>query len=58
VFRQLSQAENFTFADLMIAKMDERLKDRDMGGELLPAAKTLPSGPATIRCSARGRCAA
>jgi hypothetical protein len=27
----------------MIAKMDERLKDRDMGVELLPAAKTLPS---------------
>jgi ATP-dependent Clp protease ATP-binding subunit ClpC len=27
--------------DLMIAKVDERLKDRDMGLELLPAAKAL-----------------
>jgi hypothetical protein len=27
----------------MIAKVDERLKDRDMGVELLPAAKTLLS---------------
>jgi ATP-dependent Clp protease ATP-binding subunit ClpC len=29
--------------DLMIAKVDERLKDRDMGLELLPAAKALLS---------------
>ena len=29
--------------DLMIAKVDERLKDRDMGLELLPAARTLLS---------------
>jgi ATP-dependent Clp protease ATP-binding subunit ClpC len=29
--------------DLMIAKVDERLKDRDMGLELLPAAKMLLS---------------
>jgi ATP-dependent Clp protease ATP-binding subunit ClpC len=28
---------------LMIAKVDERLKDRDMGLELLPAARTLLS---------------
>jgi ATP-dependent Clp protease ATP-binding subunit ClpC len=27
----------------MIAKVDERLKDRDMGLELLPAARTLLS---------------
>ena len=29
--------------DLMVAKVDERLKDRDMGLELLPAARTLLS---------------
>ena len=43
VFRQLSQEEIVTIVDLMIAKVDERLKDRDMGLELLPAAKTLLS---------------
>ena len=41
VFHQLSQEEILTIVDLMIAKVDERLKDRDMGLELLPAAKTL-----------------
>ena len=44
VFHQLSQEEIVTIVDLMIAKVDERLKDRDMGLELLPAAKTLLSG--------------
>jgi ATP-dependent Clp protease ATP-binding subunit ClpC len=43
VFSQLSQEEIVTIVDLMIAKVDERLKDRDMGLELLPAAKTLLS---------------
>ena len=43
VFRQLSQEEILTIVDLMIAKVDERLKDRDMGLELLPAARTLLS---------------
>ena len=43
VFHQLSQEEIVTIVDLMIAKVDERLKDRDMGLELLPAAKTLLS---------------
>jgi ATP-dependent Clp protease ATP-binding subunit ClpC len=43
VFRQLSQEEIVTIVDLMIAKVDERLKGRDMGLELLPAAKTLLS---------------
>jgi ATP-dependent Clp protease ATP-binding subunit ClpC len=43
VFRQLSQKEILTIVDLMIAKVDERLKDRDMGLELLPAARTLLS---------------
>src|SRR6266536_2792270 len=41
VFHKLSQEEIVTIVDLMIAKVDERLKDRDMGLELLPAAQTL-----------------
>src|SRR5438034_2675350 len=41
VFHKLSQDEIVTIVDLMIAKVDERLKDRDMGLELRPAAKTL-----------------
>ena len=43
VFHKLSQEEILTIVDLMIARVDERLKDRDMGLELLPAAKTLLS---------------
>ena len=43
VFRQLSREEILTIVDLMIAKVDQRLKDRDMGLELLPAARTLLS---------------
>jgi ATP-dependent Clp protease ATP-binding subunit ClpC len=43
VFHRLSQEEILTIVDLMIAKVDERLKDRDMGLELLPAARTLLS---------------
>jgi ATP-dependent Clp protease ATP-binding subunit ClpC len=43
VFHKLTQAEIVTIVDLMIAKVDERLKDRDMGLELLPAAKSLLS---------------
>ena len=41
MFHKLSQDEILTIVDLMIAKADERLKDRDMGLELRPAAKTL-----------------
>ena len=41
VFHQLSREEIVTIVDLMIAKVDERLKDRDMGMELRPAAKAL-----------------
>ena len=41
MFHQLSQEEIVTIVDLMIAKVDDRLKDRDMGLGLLPAAKTL-----------------
>ena len=43
VFHQLSQDEIFQIVDLMIAKVDERLQDRDMGIELRPAAKALLS---------------
>src|SRR6202046_59892 len=43
VFHQLSQDEIFRIVDLMIAKVDDRLKDRDMGIELKPAAKSLLS---------------
>jgi ATP-dependent Clp protease ATP-binding subunit ClpC len=43
VFHRLSQDEILTIVDLMIAKVDERLKDRDMDLELLPAARTLLS---------------
>jgi ATP-dependent Clp protease ATP-binding subunit ClpC len=43
VFHQLSQDEIFSIVDLMIAKVDDRLKDRDMGIELKPAAKSLLS---------------
>jgi ATP-dependent Clp protease ATP-binding subunit ClpC len=39
VFPQLSQEEIIQIVDLMIAKVDERLRDRDMGLELTPAAK-------------------
>jgi len=41
VFHQLTQEEIVTIVDLMIAKVDERLRDRDMGLELRPAAKAL-----------------
>jgi ATP-dependent Clp protease ATP-binding subunit ClpC len=41
VFHQLDREEIFSIVDLMIAKVDERLKDRDMGIELRPAAKDL-----------------
>ena len=43
VFHQLSQEEIFEIVDLMISKVDERLRDRDMGIELRPAAKNLLS---------------
>jgi ATP-dependent Clp protease ATP-binding subunit ClpC len=41
VFHQLEQEEIFRIVDLMVAKVDDRLKDRDMGMELRPAAKDL-----------------
>jgi ATP-dependent Clp protease ATP-binding subunit ClpC len=39
VFPQLSQDEIVQIVDLMIAKVDERLRDKDMGIVLTPAAK-------------------
>jgi len=39
VFPQLSQDEIIEIVDLMIAKVDERLRDKDMGIVLTPAAK-------------------
>ena len=41
VFHQLTRDEIFQIVDLMIAKVEERLKDRDMGIELTPEAKNL-----------------
>ena len=41
VFRQLTQADIERIVDLMVAQIELRLKDRDMGIELTPAAKTL-----------------
>ncbi|HET7476019.1 MAG TPA: ATP-dependent Clp protease ATP-binding subunit [Dermatophilaceae bacterium] len=41
VFPQLTQEEIVAIVDLMIAKLDVRLKDKDMGIELTPAAKEL-----------------
>ena len=43
VFHQLHRDEIFRIVDLMIAKVDERLKDRDMAIELRPDAKDLLS---------------
>jgi ATP-dependent Clp protease ATP-binding subunit ClpC len=41
VFHQLTQQNIITIVDLMLAKVDERLKDRDMGLELTQGAKEL-----------------
>jgi len=43
VFHQLEREEIFRIVDLMIAKVDDRLKDRDMAIELRPEAKDLLS---------------
>jgi ATP-dependent Clp protease ATP-binding subunit ClpC len=58
VFHQLERDEIFSIVDLMIAKVDGRLKDRDMAIELRPAAGTCCPSAAPTRCSARGRRAA
>ncbi len=41
VFHQLTQADIERIVDLMVAQIEMRLKDKDMGIELTPAAKTL-----------------
>jgi ATP-dependent Clp protease ATP-binding subunit ClpC len=41
VFPQLTQDEIIQIVDLMLAKLDDRLKDKDMGLELTTAAKAL-----------------
>ncbi|QDO89876.1 ATP-dependent Clp protease ATP-binding subunit [Ornithinimicrobium ciconiae] len=41
VFPQLTQEEIVQIVDLMVASLDERLKDKDMGIELTPVAKKL-----------------
>lgn len=41
VFHQLTEEDIIQIVDLMIAKVDERLKDRDMGIELSAEAKSL-----------------
>jgi len=41
VFHQLTEPEIVTIVDLMLAKVDLRMRDRDMGLELTPAAKAL-----------------
>ncbi|MEY4379620.1 MAG: hypothetical protein RLZZ378_23 [Actinomycetota bacterium] len=41
VFHQLSEDEIIKIVDLMVASLDERLKAKDMGVELTPAAKAL-----------------
>jgi ATP-dependent Clp protease ATP-binding subunit ClpC len=41
VFHQLTENEIIQIVDLMIANLDERLRAKDMGIELTPAAKIL-----------------
>ena len=41
VFHQLTEKEIVQIVDLMVAHLDERLRSKDMGIELTPAAKTL-----------------
>ncbi|HKH55851.1 MAG TPA: AAA family ATPase, partial [Propionibacteriaceae bacterium] len=41
VFRQLTQEDIERIVDLMVGQIEIRLKDKDMGIELTPAAKTL-----------------
>jgi ATP-dependent Clp protease ATP-binding subunit ClpC len=43
VFHQLAREEIFSIVDLMIAKVDDRMRDRDMGIELREPAKELLS---------------
>ena len=52
VFHQLTEAEIVEIVDLMIAKVDERLRDRDMGLELPPGGQGAAGG-AWLRSGAR-----
>ena len=59
VFPQLTQDEIIQIVDLMVARLDERMRDKDMGIELTDAAKKLlAEQAATTRSSVPGRCAA
>ena len=55
VFHQLTKEEIFQIVDLMIAKVEERLKDRDMGIELKPMPRTCSPSAATTQYSVPGR---
>ncbi|CAM5340967.1 hypothetical protein SANTM175S_06447 [Streptomyces antimycoticus] len=57
VFHQLTEEDIIQIVDLMITKVDERLKDRDMGIELNGDAKSCSPSGATTPCWAPGRCA-
>ncbi|MCY7372181.1 MAG: ATP-dependent Clp protease ATP-binding subunit [Spirochaetaceae bacterium] len=41
VFHQLTQDQIIDIVEIMLAKLDERMRDKDMGLELTPAAKAL-----------------
>ena len=57
MFHQLSEDEIFRIVDLMIAKVDDRLKDRDMGNRAVAAGEGAAVGPG-LRPGARGQAAA
>ena len=57
VFPQLSQDEIIQIVDLMLAKLDERLRDKDMGIELTPVREGAP-GDEGLRPGPRGASAA
>ncbi len=57
VFPQLTQADILRIVDLMIGKVDERLKDRDMGIELSQSSKELLAKKGYDPVLAPGRCA-
>ena len=58
VFHQLSEEEILQIVDLMMARVDTQLKNRDMGMELTDAAKRCSRRRASTRCWVPGRCAA
>ncbi len=59
VFPQLTQDEIVQIVDLMIAKVDERLHDRDMAHRAdRPRPRSCSPSRASTRCSVPGRCVA